>query len=64
MAWQEQQFFPNYELATEAVEEIKYKKKDIVFENDDFIGYMLDVEFGKNFDVEKLKVYEIVFIEE
>lgn len=57
-------FFPNYELATEAVEKIKYKKKDIVFENDDFIGYMLDVEYGKNFDVEKLKVYELVFIEE
>lgn len=51
--------FPDYELAEGIVGDIKVRKKEIVFENDNIIGHILDREHGKEFDVEKLKVYEL-----
>ena len=52
--------FPDYELATKIVEEIKTRKDEIKFENDNIIGQILDKEHGKEFDVDKLKVYELI----
>lgn len=52
--------FPDYELATKIVEAIKTRKDEIQFENDNIIGQILDKEHGKEFDVDKLKVYELV----
>ena len=52
--------FPDYELATKIVEEIKTRKDEISFENDNIIGQILDEEYGKEFDVDALKVYELV----
>ena len=52
--------FPDYELATKIVEEIKARKDEIEFENDSIIGQILDKEHGEVFDVDKLKVYELV----
>lgn len=52
--------FPDYELATKIVEEIKARKNEIVFENENIIGQILDKEKGKEFDVDGLKVYELV----
>lgn len=52
--------FPDYELATKIVEEIKSRKNEIKFENDNIIGQILDKEHEKEFDVYKLKVYELI----
>lgn len=52
--------FPDYELAIKIVEEIKSRKDEIKFENDNIIGQILDKEHGKEFDVDKLKVYELI----
>ena len=52
--------FPDYEIAAKIVEEIKTRKNEIVFENDNIIGQILDKEHGKEFDVDGLKVYELV----
>ena len=52
--------FPDYELATKIVDEIKARKDEIIFENDNIIGQILDKEHGKEFDVDKLKVYELI----
>lgn len=52
--------FSDYELATKIVEEIKARKDEIEFENDNIIGQILDEEHGEVFDVDKLKVYELV----
>ena len=52
--------FPDYELAIKIVEEIKIRKDEIKFENDNIIGQILDKEHGKEFDVDKLKVYELI----
>ena len=52
--------FPDYELAIKIVEEIKIRKDEIQFENDNIIGQILDEKHGKEFDVDKLKVYELV----
>ena len=52
--------FSDYELATKIVEEIKTRKDEIKFENDNIIGQILDKEHGKEFDVDKLKVYELI----
>ena len=52
--------FSDYELATKIVEEIKTRKDKIKFENDNIIGQILDEEHGEVFDVDKLKVYELV----
>lgn len=55
--------FPNHELATKIVEEIKARRNEIVFENDNIIGLILDKEKGKEFNVDELKVYELVPME-
>lgn len=52
--------FSDYELATKIVEEIKTKKNEISFENDNIIGQILDEEHEEEFDVNKLKVYKLV----
>ena len=52
--------FPDYELAAKIVEEIKTRKDEIKFENDNIIWQILDEEHGKEFDVDKLKVYELI----
>ena len=51
---------PDYELATKIVDEIKARKDEIKFENGNIIGQILDKEHGKEFDVDKLKVYELI----
>ena len=55
--------FPDHELATKIVEEIIARRNEIVFENDNIIGHILDKEKGKEFDVDELKVYELVPVE-
>ena len=52
--------FSDYELATKIVEEIRTRKDEIKFVNDNIIGQILDKENGIKFDVDKLKVYELV----
>ena len=52
--------FPNYNTAAEIVKEIKSRKDEIKFENGNIIGQILDKEHGKEFDVDKLKVYELI----
>ena len=52
--------FPDYELAAKIVEEIKTRKDEIKFENDNIMWQILDKENGKEFDVDKLKVYELI----
>lgn len=54
---------PDYEIATKLVEEIKMRKNEILFENGSIIGQILDKEKGKEFDVDELKVYELVPVE-
>lgn len=51
---------PDYELAVKIVEEIKTRKDEIEFENDSIIGQILDKEHGNEFNVDALKVYELV----
>lgn len=51
----------NYEEATKIIEEIKNRKDEILFENDDILEEILDK--GKEFDVNKLKIYQLVPIE-
>ena len=51
---------PDYDLATKIVDEIKARKDEIKFENGNIIGQILDKEHGKEFDVDKLKVYELI----
>ena len=51
---------PDYKLATKIVDEIKARKDEIKFENGNIIGQILDKEHGKEFDVDKLKVYELI----
>lgn len=55
--------FPDYESATKIVEEIKMRKNEILFENASVIGQILDKEEGKEFDVNGLKVYELIPME-
>lgn len=52
--------FPNYEFASKIVEEIKKEKNEILFENSDIIGQIIDKEKGKEFDVDKLRVYALI----
>lgn len=52
--------FPNYDAAAKIVAEIKKRKDGIMFENSCIIGQILDKENGKEFDVDELKVYELV----
>ena len=48
------------ERLNKIVEEIKTRKDEIKFDNDNIIGQILDKEHGKEFDVDKLKVYELI----
>lgn len=52
--------FSDYKLATKTIEEIKVRKGDIVFENNDILGKILDEEQEKEFNVDSLKVYELI----
>lgn len=52
---------PDYETAIKVIKEIKDRKDEILFENDSICGEILDR--GKKFDVEKLKVYQLVVTE-
>lgn len=54
-------FFKNYEEVIKIIEEIKNKKYEILFENDNILGEILDK--GKDFDIDKLKVYQLIPIE-
>lgn len=53
-------FFSNYKLATKIIEEIKARKNYIIFENNDILGKILDEEQRKEFNVDLLKVYELI----
>ena len=55
--------FPDYESATKIVEEIKMRKNEILFENASIIGQILDEQKGNEFDVNELKVYELIPME-
>ena len=50
--------FPDYELATKIVEEIKTRKDEIKFENDNIIGQILDEE-QKEIDIEYMRIKSI-----
>ena len=50
-------FFPDYESAVEILNEIQERKSEILFQNQSIIGEILDR--GKEFDVDKLKVYRL-----
>ena len=52
--------FSNYEIAVKIAEEIKMRKNEIIFENDNIIGQILDKEKGKEFDVDAIKIYELI----
>lgn len=52
--------FPDYESTVKTVEEIKKRKSEIEFKNDSIIGQIIDEEKGKEFDVEALKIYELI----
>lgn len=54
-------FFKDYETAIKTIKEIKDKKDEILFENDSIFGKILDGE--NKFDVETLKVYQLVVTE-
>lgn len=54
-------FFKDYETAIKTIKEIKDKKDEILFENDSILGKILDGE--NKFDVETLKVYQLVVTE-
>lgn len=52
--------FPNYEIADETLKEIKKRKNEILFDNIFAIGRILDKRSGKKFDVDNLKIYDLV----
>ena len=52
--------FPNYNTAAEIVKEIKSRKDEIKFDNNSIIGQILNKEHEREFDVDALKVYELV----
>ncbi len=54
-------FYKNHEDAIKVIEEIKNKKYEILFENNNILGEILDK--GNFFDVDKLKVYQLTPIE-
>lgn len=49
---------PDYKTVIKIIKEIKDRKDEILFENDSIIGEILDR--GKEFDVDKLKVYKLL----
>ncbi len=51
-------FFPDYEFAVKILNEIQERKSEILFQNQSIIGEILDR--GKEFDVDKLKVYRLI----
>jgi hypothetical protein len=52
--------FQDYETAHEVKEKIKEQKNKLKFENNNIVGELLDRQAGKRFDVEDLKIYELV----
>lgn len=48
-------FFPDYESAFKALNEIRERKSEIRFKNESIFGEILDR--GKEFDVGKLRIY-------
>ncbi len=51
----------DYETAIKIIKEIKDRKNEILFENDSILGEILNK--GKKFDVENLKVYQLIAAE-
>lgn len=51
----------DYKTVIKIIKEIKDRKDEILFENDSICGEILDR--GKKFDVENLKVYQLVTTE-
>lgn len=54
----ESTFFPDCESAVKILNEIQERKSEILFQNQSIIGEILDR--GKEFDVDKLKVYRLL----
>lgn len=52
--------FPNYEIANEILKEIKKRKNKILFRNNLVLEGILDKRNGKKFNVDTLKIYELV----
>lgn len=52
--------FPAYEIAVEILKEIKERKNEILFMNDNPICQILDKKKGKEFNVDELKIYNLV----
>ena len=59
-ALSEATIFSDYEMATKIVEEIKRRKNEILFKNNNVIGQILDKDSGKEIDVDELKIYELI----
>ena len=53
-------FFSSFEYAENVIEEIKKNAKNIEFENEHIMESILDKENENKFDVEKLKIYQLV----
>lgn len=53
--------FKDYESAIKTLEEIKSRREDITFENNNIIGAILDKE--KEFNVDELKIYQLTPLE-
>ena len=51
---------PNYKNVENLLEEIKNRKNEIVFENNNIIGQIIDRKNGYRINVDELKIYELV----
>jgi hypothetical protein len=56
----EASLFRDYETVTKIKEEIIKRKDEIIFENNNIIGALLDEQDGKRFDCFSLKIYELI----
>ena len=52
--------YSDYDTAAKILEEIKNKKDEIYFRTDNIIGRLINEEKGNKFDVDALKIYELV----
>jgi hypothetical protein len=55
--------FPDYETADKIREEIIERKDEIAFVNDNVVGAILDEKNEKQFNVDKLRIYELLPVE-
>ena len=56
-------FYSDYDTAFKILEEIKNRRKEIHFRTDNIIGRLINEEKGNKFDVDALKIYELVTTE-